>query len=486
MRSLWGAAFVLGMTAAALADDEALPLSLNDDAKARRLEQLEARLAALEAQQSDEEAIRKLREQAAKEQSDEMKELPNRVSKLEKSMSSAGQTWDASKMLSFSTPDGNFTAKVGGRFYTNYRHIFDRADGGNGGAADTFWVDTARLQLDGSFYKDFSYRIELEAKTGDNAGSARLKDTWMGWTMTPAFGFKMGQMKVPFSAEETTSSRFIDFVERSIINRWMPAHDAGLMFGGSLFEKVMDWNLGLFNTSISRDDRRAAFDTADEKMVAGRLFLSPFTSQSGALKVLRFGLDFTAGDVDNSAQGDITTGDLGGAVLTDFGAATNVDGMRTRIGFNLSWVFGPASIRGEYAMLSSDFNDGNAESDYGVDMFLVQGTILLTGEAKTLENRIKPNRNFSPMNGGWGAFELAARYAAYEVGDEVIAGGIAAAGVNLESTEITIGLNWWWSPNVIWRLNYEMIGTDETVINTSGNVLDDQTDIFIVRFQIDF
>jgi phosphate-selective porin OprO/OprP len=456
MRSLWSAVIVLGMAGAAMADDETLPLSLNDDAKARRLEQLEARLALLEAQQSDEEAIRKLREAAAKESQDEMKELPSRVSKLEKSMASAGQTWDASKMLSFASADGNFTAKIGGRIYMNYRHIFDRADGGNGGAADTFWVDTARIQLDGTFYKDFFYRVEGEMKTSDNAGSLRIKDTYIGHNMGTYFTFRFGQMKVPFSAEETCSSRFIDFVERSIINRWMPAHDAGMMFNGSLFEKVVDWNLGVFNTSINRDDRRSVVDAQDEKMVAGRLFISPFTSSSGPLKVLRLGFDFTAGDVDNSAQGDISTGDLGGAVLTDFGAATNVDGMRTRLGFNLSWVFGPASIRGEYAMLTSDFNEG------------------------------KPNQNFAPLTGGWGAFELAVRFAAYEVGDEAITGGIAAAGANLEADQITIGINWWWSPNVIWRINYEMIGTDELVINTSGNVLDDQTDIFIVRFQIDF
>jgi phosphate-selective porin OprO/OprP len=487
MRSLWSAVFALGMAGAAAADDDVLPVRLADDAKARRLEELEARLAALEAQQSDEEAIRKLKEQAAKESQDEMKDLPRRVSSLEKSMSSAGQTWDASKMLAFSTPDGNFTAKVGGRFYGAYRHIFNRSDTGNGGAADNFWVDTARVQLDGTFFKDFIYRIELEAKTGDNAGSARLKDTWMGWTMTPAFGVRMGQMKVPFSAEETCSSRFIDFVERSIINRWMPAHDAGVLFGGSLFEKVMDWNLGLFNTSISRDDRRAAFDVQDEKMVAGRIFLSPFTSQSGALKVLRLGVDFTAGDIDNSAQGDISTGDLGGTVLTDFNATTNVDGMRTRIGVNLSWVYGPVSIRGEYAMMMSDFNEGNAESDWDVTMYLVQATWLLTGEAKVLENRIKPNHNFSPLNGHWGAWELAVRFAAYEIGDEVVTGGIAGAAANLEADQITVGVNWWMAPNVVLRLNYEMIGTDQDVINEAGTaVLTDSQDVFILRWQIDF
>ena len=127
------------------------------------------------------------------------------------------------------------------------------------------------------------------------------------------------------------------------------------------------------------------------------------------------------------------------------------------------------------------------ESDFDVTMFLVQATWLLTGEAKVLENRIKPNQNFSPLTGGWGAFELAVRFAHSEVGDEAVTAGIIAATENLEADQITIGINWWWSPNVVWRSNYEMISLDTATIFEAGTTTPtDEQDIFIVRFQIDF
>lgn len=490
MKPLWTAVVALGMAGAAWAGDE-LPRTLNDGERETRMRELEARVRQLEALQDDAETIRKLQEQSAKEKQDEMKELPGRVSKLEKSMTSAGQTWDASKMLSFSTSDGNFTAKIGGRIYMDYRHIFDREDTGVAGA-DSFWLDTARFQLDGTFFKDFLYRVEGEAKSGENAASTapfRTKDVYIGWNLGEILTLKGGQMKVPFSAEETCSSRFIDFAERSIINRWMPAHNQGFLLNGAFADKIFEWTLGVMNTAVSRDGGKGSQDTSDEKDLVGRLFVSPFRNGSGVLKNMRLGFDFTIGDVDNFPQADITSGDLGGTIMTDFAVTTTLDGMRRRMLGNLAWAYGPFSVRAEYGVITQELQDGLPESEYEVTLWLAQATWLITGEDKAIDNRIKPKNNFAPLSGGWGAFELAVRAASYEVGDEVQTPGVAlvAATGNLKTQETTIGLNWWWAPNVVWRFNYEMLSFDEDIANIkTGNEADDKQDIFIVRWQIDF
>lgn len=490
MNPLWTAVLALGLTGVAAADDE-LPRTLNDGDREARLLELEARVRMLERGQDDAETIRKLREAAAKEKQQESEELPGRVSKIEKQMASAGQTWDASKMLTFATPDGNFTAKIGGRIYFNYRHIFDRDDG-NGGGADTFWLDTARFQLDGSFYKDFIYRVEGEAKSNSGAGAFLTKDVYVGWVLNEAFTLRGGQMKVPFSAEETCSSRFIDFAERSIINRWMPAHDQGFLANGAFADKIFEWTLGVMNTAVSRDAGKGTFDAQDEKMGVGRLFVSPFRNGNNAFKALRLGFDFFLASTDNFSHPDISTGDLGGVNMIDFPAAAAAnaifDGRRLGMLFNLAWAWGPVSLRAEYGQITQDFADGLPESDVTTTMWLAQATWLLTGEAKVIDNRIKPNANFSPLTGGWGAFELAVRAAAFEMGDEVQTAGIGLIGAtgNLEAQEFTIGLNWWWSPNVIWRLNYEMLSFDEDLPIGKGNSLEDQQDVFIMRWQIDF
>lgn len=141
----------------------------------------------LEELQQDAE-LERLKAGAAKEKQDEAKGLPERVSSLEKKMGSAGQTWDTSKMMTFSTPDGSFTAKIAGRFYFVHRNVLDAPGATTGAPRDTFTIDTARFQLDGSFYKDFFYRIEGEGKQSSPsapAGAIAGTAATLGGNFTP-------------------------------------------------------------------------------------------------------------------------------------------------------------------------------------------------------------------------------------------------------------------------------------------------------------
>jgi phosphate-selective porin OprO and OprP len=407
-------------------------------------------------------------------------------------------------MLTFATADGNFTAKIGGRIYLIYRHLFDRDDVGgaaNPTSADSFGMDTARFQLDGTFFKDFYYRLEGEAQSQAQTGFFKLKEDYIGWTLNDYLSIQGGQMKIPWSQEETTSSRFIDFAERSILNRLTPTHDIGLLFKGSFADRIFEWNAGVFNTALNRDAGRNTPDTSDEKDFVARLFVSPFRNAGGAFGGLRFGVDVTVGDIDgNVAQGDLTTGDLGATLFTDFAGAL-LDGRRTRALLNFSWLFGPASLRAEYATVKQELIDGTSAGDYEIKAFYVQATFLLTGETKPLENRVKPNANFSPLNGQWGAWELAVRFAKVDASDaEDITNGATTllntgAGAlapgetnpNTETTELTFGINWWLAPNVAVRFDFEHFMFDRDLVGIkTGNEDADSQDVFYVRWQIDF
>lgn len=421
-------------------------------------------------------------------------DLAERVSKLEKAQESSKQTWDVSKMLSFSTADGNFTAKVGGRMYLTYRHIFDRDDAG-GGAADTFAMDTARLQLDGTFFKDFTYRLEGEAQSQSDAGRIRMKEVYLGWHAVPELlTLQAGQMKTPWSQEETCTSRFIDFGERSYANRLAPAQDVGVLLKGTFADRVLECSLGVFNGAISRDSGRNSTDPNDEKDLVGRLFITPLRNSGEPLvEQLRVGFDFTTGDRDDldftaAATGNgISTGDLGGTVLNPFlAAAPNADGLQSRYLVNFSWIYGPASLRAEYAIVDTSLVDTALEGRFRMKAAYVQATCILTGESKPLENRIKPHGNLSPANGSWGAVELAARFALLDTSDGEDA-GVVGPGVNAKTRELTVGVNWWWTPNVALRLNWEHFMLDEELAIRGGNdPLADTQDVFTVRWQIDF
>ena len=502
MNVVWSAVLALGLVGAAYADDDddaKTPARTYTQAEFEALQDLANRVLKLEEAQQDAE-LEKLKAAAAKEKQDEQKNLPERVSKLEKQMGSAGQTWDSSKMLSFATPDGNFTAKVGGRIYFVYRHIFDRQDRGTGalsGAADTFFVDTARIQLDGSFFKDFVYRVQSEAKSGEQAtalagstnpvASFRTKDVWIAWQgLGDWFSIQAGQFKDPLSQEETTSSLFIDFAERSVLNRIVPGHVQGIMARGALFDKVIEWNLGLMNGAPNRDADRGSVDTNDEKDLFGRIFFTPLRNSNAALfKNTRIGFDFSRGRRSETAVADVSSGDLGMPTLLDYtpGAAV-LDGTQSRWLGNFSWVYGPASIRAEYLRVNARLR-GAAENIFHQVAWYVSASYVLTGEEKPLENRIKPKNNFSPLDGNWGAFELAARWAVID-GRNGLDAGIAPAGAQLKVTEYTIGINWWMAPNVAVRFDWERLVYDEDRSFGNGGAAKRQEDLLYIRWQIDF
>lgn len=470
MKSVWVVLVQLAAVSAARADQEG---ALSDKSSYRELL----------------ERVKKL-EERQEEKPKEPGELSERVSKLERSQSEGKSTWDPFKMLSFSMPDGNFTARVGGRIYIVGRHVFDRDDG-SGGNPDTFLIDDARIQLEGSFFKDFYYRLETSGKTGSPSaasGAQANNEIFVGYGGLKDYAtVQFGQYKQPFSQEETTSSRFIDFAERSLLNLALvvPQRDLGVTLNGEVAGGWLQWWAGAFNASGTGKPKNVV-DNNDEKDVVGRLFLQPFRESDGFLKKLRLGFDFTVGDVDGPlALGAITTGDYSGATLVPATAA-EIDGLRTRYLFNLSWLHGPFGLRAEYGVMNQELQDSYAPaSDFDISAGYVAATWLLTGEEKTLESRIKPSANLNPLEGKWGAVELAARYCVIDASD-VRDAGLLAAAANAEAQEFTLGLNWWWTHNMVLRMNWEHVRFEEDLPVGSGDSLDDSQDIFYVRWQVDF
>ena len=441
-------------------------------------------------------------------EADALLDLARRVRALEsaqeeKKSAPTGQTWDAGKMLSFSTPDGNFTAKVGGRIYFVYRHIFD-SFGSTINAKDAFLIDSARLQLDGTFYKDFYYRVEGEAKSGEtvngvlSTGFFRTKDVYLGWQgLGDWFGLQAGQFKQPMSQEETCDSRFIDFAERSVLNRLIPGHVQGIMAKGALFDRTVEWWLGYMNGAINRDSDRGSLDPNDEKDCFGRLFLTPFrTTSIGFLNQTRLGYDFSFGKRDRNhaaAVPDVSSGDLGLPVLIDYNGAGQVQGRHTRQNVNFSWNMGPATVRAEYHRAKIE-EEGLVDASIHQRAWYLSAAYILTGEDKPLENRIKPKTSFDPLDGGWGAWEIALRWAVIDGIDGRHAGLISsngsrnagAANGQTGATEYTIGINWWMAPNVVVGIDCERLVYDLRIPTGRTGAFKRYEDEIYLRCQIDF
>ena len=58
--------------------------------------------------------------------------------------------------------------------------------------------------------------------------------------------------------------------------------------------------------------------------------------------------------------------------------------------------------------------------------------------------RPKPFQDFD--DGGWGAWQIAARYSYADFSDKDVFGGVGHS--------VTLGLNWYWNPNARLQFNY--------------------------------
>ncbi|HEX7897299.1 MAG TPA: porin [Planctomycetota bacterium] len=370
--------------------------------------------------------------------------------------------------LQFKADDGNFQATLGGRVLAHYRTIFDRPDNGARTNPDTLYLRQARIDFQGKLYKEFDFRLYLDFPTGAAAVAGTVQDAYLGWSRHPEFTVKVGQFKVPFSQEQTTTLRATDFVERTVLDRLAPGRDLGVLFSGKI--GAFEYEVGAFDGA-----GRAVVDNNDEKDVAARFRVTPIDG-------LRLGVAGTFGDVDSGSFNalDLTTTELQIQFLD--ATAGVVDGKRTRIGAELTFLRESFGLRAEWVRRTDTVTQGTLdEDDVDATAWYAGVSWLLTGEKKTLEARIVPKSSFA--DGGWGAFELAVRAAGLSIDDEIFSAGVAPAAGNADKvTTFTVGINWYLTRNVRISPNFVVEKFNEEIAPNDK----DRFHGALVRFQIDF
>ncbi|MEO0039104.1 MAG: hypothetical protein RIS38_52, partial [Verrucomicrobiota bacterium] len=121
---------------------------------------------------------------------------------------------------------------------------------------------------------------------------------------------------------------------------------------------------------------------------------------------------------------------------------------------------------------------------------------VLTGEAAGFKG-VTPKTVFNPAAGTWGAFEVVARVAGLDVGNEAFAdpdgGGAAVSLASLNNaTEVVsygLGLNWFLSKTI--RAGFDYFHNDfklapGNTVPASGNALSDDEQVVITRVQVSF
>ncbi len=384
--------------------------------------------------------------------------------------------------LRFETVDNNFKIELGGRVHADAsfssNNIFSDADGNRIEANDGAELRRGRVELTGTFFKEWIVRNQLEF-----AGSEiSLKDLWLRYTGLNFINITVGEQKQAFSRELQESSNDMLFIERSVMN----------VINGAIVDRAMGLNIssqgpnwtgqvGVYGDSIATKKRKIA---ADEGWSASSRFTFVPIAEKNRLLHLGVAGNFRepneTNGLDNvTLQLASNTTNMSNLSLIQ-STTTDINNIKM-LGLEASGIFGPFSLGGEYTNIWIDRK--NDESNRYFNGWYGEAAWTLTGEQRNYENgrilRVIPTNSFSLAKGGMGAWELAARYAEADLNDGNFKGG------NL--TNLTIALNWYPNENTRLMAGYDkaLKITDSPLTNSNGSK-PDNLDTFMFRAQLVF
>ena len=346
--------------------------------------------------------------------------------------------------LKFRTKNGEYEGYLDGFARIHARAIFDRPH-------DTVEplrtlpnsvvIRQIRLDHGATLYHDWGYRVSLDFATGTpnqstgaaaSNSSVALRDAWVEWKHYREFTIRFGQFFEPVSAEEVSGARWLEFAERSPMNRIAPGRDLGLEVYGSLLDDGLSYYvMASHGQSLLQDQGRSVTDTNDKKEIAGLAFARPFS-------FLRLGVGGSFGEVNtlDASTFDLVTAEL--SILYLDSTAGAFQGRRWRADANLLVSAGPASFRAEVLGRGDHLAAGMGRDELRTLGWYAAATSYLSGEDKIPDVRVTPIHD-------WGAVELGARVGRLKVRN-AFDSGIALPAENAEAvTAYTLSATWWYA-----------------------------------------
>lgn len=428
--------------------------------------------------------------------------------------------------LFLETKDEAFKVHVGGRTQVDGAWMTADNDvqfgrGGTGEVFDGVNFRRARLEVDGTFYEVVDFFAEYEflgntfntdptlpANVRNIVNTPGPTDLWATLTHIPYIGnFRIGNMKPPIGFEHITSSRWLNFMERSFaFDAFIGGTNNGFIPGMQIFNwtenERMTWALGVFKNNQTV----LGWNVGDgEYDVTGRVTYLAYYADEGR-RLIHLGLGASHRDLDEDQAR------LRARTLLRNGPFT----LQTRladftVGGNSQDVVVPefAAVWGPWSMEAEFFANWISNVSFPAGTPPPRGTIFtpaadvqilyfLTGEHRpylkhggsgAAFDRVVPFRNFYFVPGecrhlfSSGAWQVGARFSYIDLTpDAIIAQGAAGSGaIPATLYDMTLGLNWFLNPNMKLQWNYSL-----TFRNAPGDTSDGTVQGFGTRFAMDF
>jgi len=395
--------------------------------------------------------------------------------------------------------DGQNKIQFGGLVQLDNRQ-YPSANEGN-----TSGFDVRRIRpivqgtLDGIY--DFKFAPEYgDNKVASSSTNGGIADAFVNARFKPWLQVQAGKFAPDVGLERLESSNFNKFIELSTIsNNFVPNRDIGVSLHGDIINNKLYYAVGLYQGVVDGGDSITSQSYNGNNEYSARVFATPFKGDDSVLAGLGFGIAATH---DNGTGSDIastsyaSTGFVANSGLPGYktpgqestffayNATTSASGNRNRVTPQAYFYYGPFGVIAEYARVSQNVSgvlDGGSltgarsSADLHNNAWEITGSWLLTGENATHNKPVSPNSPFSTNGGGWGAWELVARFQETNIDQNAYA--YAAKGTSLTTSSVNtttlansstagieaqsaktwgLGVNWYLSKNLKLATNYEV------------------------------
>lgn len=344
---------------------------------------------------------------------------------------------------------------------------------------NTFTIRKARVVFAGRVARLFDYRVMPEFGNG----SASLLDAYFDIRFSPALRIRTGKDKTPLGYELLQGDAALLFPERSLVSSLIPNRDIGVQVQGEVAAGRLLYAGGIFNGVPDGTSTTTEVDANSDKELAGRILLTPFRSAARPERWLgNVGVNIGASTGDQTAALPSFRTSSGQTYFAYAAApsATTANGRRTRLSPAVFFYYKSLGAFGEYARTTQQVVRLGQAAEVTNSAWQIVGAWLLTGEAAGY-GLPTPRRTFDPPAGGWGAVQIAARYAELDVDDTVFDLALASAGSNGNASQVTIAVNWYPAGPIKYYATFE-----RTVFDGDADGARPAENLVLIRAQLAF
>lgn len=376
-------------------------------------------------------------------------------------------------ILLFQTPDERFQWWLDGRVNLDAATYFNS----DNQLANGIELRRGRVAINMVLWKDWAGQFDVDFV--DNA--VDVKDAWLGYIGIPNALVRVGNFRTPFGLETLTSSRYITFMERSLIDNFSPDRRMGI--GASVWGKRMQASAGFFGPEL--EDTVDTIGQSQTNSVVGRVTALPLQKNGNLLHVGLAAARMQPGAATSADLSDANRWRVRARPETHVNRGRFISTPQVRdvdhaslYGVEAAAVLGPFSVQSEYNRETlrrtvSSLPEPTYDGWYAFVSFFP------TGDQRPYDHEVGEFTRVVPKSSR-GALELVARYSTMDLND-------LDAGIKGGRTEIvTVGANWYANANVRLMVNYLFVTNDENAKGDRNYKVNDKFNVLQARMAFMF